>query len=75
MPFPAGPAVPLARLRQGKTAEVLVFADTLGCTRTDESSRGWFSPVVRRARVPTMTPHDRRHTATSLAAQVRCGHE
>ena len=74
VPFPAGLAVPLARLCEGKTPEQLVFADRSGGhmrrTRTDESSRGWFSQAVRRAGVPTMTPHDLRHTAASLAVQA-----
>ena len=74
VPFPAGLAVPFARLCEGKTPEQLVFADRRGGymrrTRTDESSRGWFSQAVRRAAVPTMTPHDLRHTAASLAVQA-----
>ena len=74
VPFPAGLAVPLARLCEGKVPEQLVFADRFGGhmrrTRTDESSRGWFSQAVRRAGVPTMTPHDLRHTAASLAVQA-----
>ncbi len=74
VPFPAGLAVPLARLCEGKTPDQLVFADRFGGhmrrTRTDESSRGWFSQAVRRAGVPMMTPHDLRHTAASLAVQA-----
>lgn len=74
VPFPASLAVPLARLCEGKSPEQLLFADRLGGymrrTRTDESSRGWFSQSVRRAGVPTLTPHDLRHTAASLAVSA-----
>jgi integrase len=74
VPFPGGLGTPLARLCEGKAPDELVFADRLGRhmrrTRTDESSRGWFSQAVRRTGVPTMTPHDLRHTAASLAIQA-----
>ncbi|GAA2751240.1 hypothetical protein GCM10009869_14280 [Amnibacterium kyonggiense] len=75
VPFPAllGPA--LAQQCAGKSAEELVFTAEDGGylrrTRTDESSRGWFSQAVRRAGIPRMTPHDLRHTAASLA--IQCG--
>lgn len=74
VPFPQSLAVPLARLCEDKSADDLVFADSLGGylrrTRTNQSSRGWFTQAVRRADVPMLTPHDLRHTAASLAVQA-----
>jgi integrase len=74
VPFPAGLTVPLARMCEDKNPEQLLFADQLGGhlrrTRTNETSRGWFSQAVRRAGVPSLTPHDLRHTAASLAVQA-----
>jgi integrase len=73
VPFPAllGPA--LAQQCAGRSGEDIVFVAEDGGymrrTRTDESSRGWFSQAVRRAGIPRMTPHDLRHTAASLAIQ------
>ncbi|WP_375407414.1 tyrosine-type recombinase/integrase [uncultured Amnibacterium sp.] len=73
VPFPAllGPA--LVAQCAGRTGQQLVFeaedGGYLRRTRTDESSRGWFSQAVRRAGIPRMTPHDLRHTAASLAIQ------
>jgi len=36
-------------------------------TRTNDSSRGWFTQAVKRAGLESLTPHDLRHTAASLA--------
>ena len=74
VPFPAGLTVPLVGLCVGKSPDDLLFADRSGGhlrrTRTDQSSRGWFSQAVRHAGVPNLTPHDLRHTAASLAVQA-----
>lgn len=74
VPFPAGLTLPLARLCEGKSPDALVFAAADGGhlrrTRTNESSRGWFTQSVRRADLPPLTPHDLRHTAASLAVSA-----
>jgi integrase len=71
VPFPELLGRPLARLCEDKSPDDLVFADEHGQhlrrTRTNEASRGWFTRAVARAGLPTMTPHDLRHTAASLA--------
>ena len=39
-------------------------------TRSDEGSKSWFKTALTKAELPTMTTHDLRHTAASLAVQA-----
>ena len=74
VPFPAGLELALAKACEGKLGDQLLFGGAHGehlrRTRTDGSSRGWFTQAVRRADLPTLTPHDLRHTAASLSIQA-----
>lgn len=50
----------------------LLFGDGINHLRLPNSQDGWFANAVKRARAkhsafPTVTPHDLRHTAASLA--------
>jgi integrase len=46
----------------------LVFSGpTGGYLPRPKSTRGWFAGAVSRAKVPTITPHDLRHTCASLS--------
>jgi integrase len=74
VPFPAFLLEHLARECEGKGRDELVFSNPDGGhlrrTRTDAGSGGWFRGAVKRAGVPTLTPHDLRHTAASLAVSA-----
>jgi hypothetical protein len=73
VPFPAFLANELAALMVDKDRDDLVFtAADGGVLRVSSWRRGVFSPAVRRLTrqvrgFPTVTPHDLRHTAVSLA--------
>jgi integrase len=73
VPFPAFLAEPLATLMVGKSRDDLVFAGEKGAVlRVSTFRPRLFAPAVARCRslddmFPTITPHDLRHTAASLA--------
>ena len=49
----------------------LVFSGpTGGYLPRPKSTRGWFAGAVSRAKVPTITPHDLRHTCASLSVSA-----
>jgi integrase len=73
VPFPAFLAQPLAELMEGKRRSDLVFTGAKGAVLAVSRFRPRvFVPAVSRAKeadptFPTITPHDLRHTAASLA--------
>ncbi|CAN5237852.1 hypothetical protein BH09ACT1_BH09ACT1_06810 [soil metagenome] len=68
VPFPASLAIPLAAQCEGKSRDDLVFTGPGGSfQRRSHNAHGWFQTAVAAANVPSMTPHDLRHTAASLA--------
>jgi integrase len=72
VPYPAFLSEPIARLCEGKTPDMLLFGDGTNHMRTPTTRDGWFVVATRRAQaidgtLPTLTPHDLRHTAASLA--------
>lgn len=77
VPFPAALAEELAALMTGKARDDLVFTDLRGGVLRNSNWRARvFRPAVARCRdaddtFPTITPHDLRHTAASLAVSVR----
>lgn len=77
VPFPAALAEELASLMIGKARDRLVFTDLRGGVLRNSNWRTRvFRPAVQRCQAvdavfPTITPHDLRHTAASLAISVR----
>jgi integrase len=73
VPFPAFLAEPLAKEFEGKTRDQLVFGDGIVYTPTPTQGDGWFAGARKRAveidpAFPSsLTLHDLRHTAASLA--------
>jgi integrase len=76
-PFPTALAEELAALMTGKARDDLVFTDLRGGVLRNSNWRARvFRPAVARCQdtddtFPTITPHDLRHTAASLAVSVR----
>ena len=76
MPFPAGLADDMAASMVGKARDELVFADMRGRVLRNSNWRARvFELAVRRCQqaddtFPTITPHDLRHTAASLAVSA-----
>jgi len=76
VPFPAALAGELAALMTGKGRDDLVFTDQRGGVLRNSNWRARvFRPAVQRCQAadntfPTITPHDLRHTAASLAVSV-----
>ncbi|MFZ6990437.1 tyrosine-type recombinase/integrase [Curtobacterium sp. RRHDQ66] len=55
----------------GKSDEELVFATKNGTQeRRWHNDHGWFPAAVRKAGIPSTTPHGLRHTAASLAVSA-----
>lgn len=77
VPFPAVLSEELAALMSGKARDHLVFTDLRGGVLRNSNWRTRvFRPAVQRCQAvdttfPTITPHDLRHTAASLAVSVR----
>jgi integrase len=77
VPFPTALAEELAALMTGKARDDLVFADQRGGVLRNSNWRARvFRPAVERCQAaddtfPSITPHDLRHTAASLAVSVR----
>ena len=73
VPFPAALADELAALMVGKDREALVFTDHRGNVLRNSNWRSRvFQPAVEKCQAadcsfPSITPHDLRHTAASLA--------
>ena len=76
MPFPAVLADELAALMVGKGRDELVFTDMRGGVLRNSNWRARvFEPAVEKCQKPTsafpsITPHDLRHTAASLAVSA-----
>jgi integrase len=73
VPFPAALAAELSELMVGKDRDALVFSDMRGGVLRNSNWRARvFGPAVAKCQkaddtFPTITPHDLRHTAASLA--------
>ncbi|MDV6275871.1 tyrosine-type recombinase/integrase [Rhodococcus erythropolis] len=68
IPIPAFLVDELSKQCIGKGRESLVFSGPDGdFMRRPKTPRGWFIRAVEAAELPTITPHDLRHTAASLA--------
>jgi integrase len=70
VPYPEFLALPIAKLCEGKTRDMLLFGDGqdyLGRPRSSGYSRSWFMTALEAAGLERMTVHDLRHTAASLA--------
>jgi integrase len=70
--YPQFLSEPLASACAGKSPEQLVFGAGIDHLRTPKSTTGWFRSAVTKCqkddpKFPTVTPHDLRHTAASLA--------
>ncbi len=76
MPFPAALADELAALMVGKGRDALVFTDLRGGVLRNSNWRARvFEPAVTNCQTaddtfPSITPHDLRHTAASLAVSA-----
>lgn len=75
VPFPEFLSIPLAKSCDGKTREQLVFGSGVDFVRPPDSRRGWWISAMTKARetdpeFPTLTRHDLRHTAASLAVSA-----
>jgi integrase len=77
VPFPSALAKDLAALMGGKGRDDLVFTDLRGGVLRNSNWRARvFRPAVKSCQAvdetfPTITPHDLRHTAASLAVSAR----
>lgn len=76
VPFPKALALDLASLMVDKARDDLVFMDARGNVLRNSNYRTrTFAPAVKACQdvddtFPTITPHDLRHTAASLAVQA-----
>ncbi|MBY0288122.1 MAG: site-specific integrase [Mycobacteriaceae bacterium] len=76
VPFPAVLSTELAALMVGKDHDALVFTDQRGSVLRNSNWRARvFQPAVEKCQkiddsFPTVTPHDLRHTAASLAVSA-----
>lgn len=74
VPIPKFLADLLAHQCQGKHRDDLVFANEHGgylrSARVHEDNMSWFAGAVKRSGVPTITPHDLRHSAASFAVSA-----
>lgn len=75
VPMPVFLVEPLARICEGKTRDSYLWSDRSIPMSYPNGSDRWFAAAVRRAQavdptIPTITPHDLRHTAASLAVQA-----
>jgi integrase len=69
VPFPAFLAPALKCTCDGKVESALVFGDAVGdyLTTPTTKARSWLDQALSKAGLPSMTIHDLRHTAVSLA--------
>lgn len=71
VPVPEFLLADLSRLCVGKGRDALIFpGPDGGYLPRPRSSSGWFAAALRRAGLPTITPHDLRHTCASLAVSA-----
>lgn len=75
VPYPAFLSEPLKALCEGKGRDQLVFGRGLTHLRAPDGRRGWFVSAVAKCQkadeqFPTLTLHDLRHTAASLAVSA-----
>lgn len=75
VPFPAFLSERLAKLCEGKTPDQILFGEGASHQRTPSTRDGWLVYALKRARkvdpaFPTLTLHDLRHTAASLAVSA-----
>lgn len=75
VPFPDFLTLELARACEGKPPEGLLFGDGLNYLKQPAHRDGWFVSAIRKAKAAdptfaTLTPHDLRHTAASLAVSA-----
>lgn len=75
VPYPEFLSLPLARLCEGKARHQLIFGRGHDFLRPPDSRRGWWVTALARSRevdadFPTITRHDLRHTAASLAVSA-----
>ncbi|GAA1162756.1 hypothetical protein MOX01_13740 [Microbacterium oxydans] len=80
IPIPPHLVKAIARLCEDKGPEAFLFGDGADPIPYPHATSGWFVKAVRKAQsvdttIPSITPHDLRHTAASLAvssgAQVK----
>lgn len=72
VPFPEFLSIPLAQLCEGKTPTDLLLGEGREHLRSPDTRDGWYVSAIRKAKkvdgnFPTLTLHDLRHTAASLA--------
>ena len=72
VPFPGFLSTPLKELCVGKAASSLVFGAGVSFVRPPDSRRGWWMAALKKCQIadpnfPSITRHDLRHTAASLA--------
>lgn len=72
VPIPGFLVAPIARLCELKTRDAFLFSDGAAPMTYPHRTSGWFVKAVTAAQAadrtfPTITPHDLRHTAASLA--------
>lgn len=72
VPYPRFLDEDIQNLRDHRPPSALLFGDGVNHLRSPHSLSGWFVLSVKRAQVidpaiPTITPHDLRHTSASLA--------
>jgi integrase len=71
VPVPVFVLDELSQLCAGKARDALVFPSPAGgYLPRPHSGGGWFASAVRRAGLPSVTPHDLRHTCASLAVSA-----
>lgn len=70
VPVPQFVLSELSALCTGKTAGDLVFSGDGKYLPRPKSTNGWFRRAVERAKIQTITPHDLRHSAASLAVSA-----
>lgn len=72
VPYPAFLQPSIQRALEGLSADDLVFADERGRPLVTPTirERSWFDRALEDAALPTMTIHDLRHTAASLAVSA-----
>lgn len=71
VPVPGFVVEELARRCEGKDRDDLIFGHRDGgFPARPRSGNGWFAAAAHRAGLPTITPHDLRHTCASLAVSA-----
>ena len=76
VPMPPHLVKQIAKVCENKTPDGFLFGDGIDPLPYPHATSGWFTHSVNRAQlvdntIPTITPHDLRHTAASLAVSVK----